>query len=228
MTENDILYALLYRLRADGAVEQPVRDCYEKLVKDFPEHGFEQVFPLDGMSDEHEAAIRELRKLGLVETAIKYHGSEGHFYHVDLRGPEFLKQQTAEPPKNEPKRDIFSTGAVRDTDEGKTHPEFISPFATERLAKVLAEGAKKYGPFNYQKGIPASRIMASLCRHLMQYQQCCADEDHLGHLAANVVFLLHVDECCKRNILPDSLMDLPDYSAIPAVHFNKDEPYEHE
>lgn len=214
MNDNEILYALLYRLRADAGVDQPVKDCYEKSVKDFPEHGFEQIFPLNDLSEEDEAAIRELRKLGYVETAIKYHGSDGHFYHVDLRGSEFLKQQSDESTKTGSKVETFETGAVRDNAGGKPRPELISPFATERLAKVLAEGADKYGPFNYQKGIPASRILASLHRHLMMYQQCCDDEDHLGHLAANVMFLIHVHECCERGLLPTSLLDLPDYTTL--------------
>lgn len=214
MNDNEILYALLNGLRAAVNIEQPIKDEYERLVKDFPERGFEQVFSVDSVSEEREDVIRTLRKLGYIDTAIKYHGSDGHFYHLDLRGTEFLKYHPGEPAENVTKSETFPTGAVRDADGEKVHPEYISPFATERLAKVLAEGAKKYGPFNYQKGIPASRILASLHRHLMSYQQCSKDEDHLGHLAANVMFLIHVEECCQRGLLPDTLLDLPDYSAL--------------
>ncbi len=212
----------LYQCHSEETLSEAAKDEYFRLVGRVAEDGLEQIFPLDAMSEERETALRELRKAGFIETAVQYHGSDGHFYHVTLNTPK------TEPMHNGGKRERFETGAVRDTDEGKPHPEYISPFATERLATVLAEGAKKYGPFNYQKGIPASRILASLHRHLMKYQQGSTEEDHLGHLAANVVFLLHVDECCKRGILPDSLLDLPDYSVIPGVHENGDIAYEHE
>jgi hypothetical protein len=36
------------------------------------------------------------------------------------------------------KRQQFSTGAVRDSNEGKPRPELISPIAEERLAAWLA------------------------------------------------------------------------------------------
>ena len=67
--------------------------------------------------------------------------------------------------------------------------------------------------------------MCSLQRHLMKFQQDVDDgEDHLALLAADVVHLLHVDECCKLGLLPESLMDLPKYKVneIPNIHFNGD------
>ena len=212
MNELEILHKLLSRLRAAMNIEQPIKDEYEKLVNNFSESGFEQLYSLNTMSQESDNSIRDLQKLGYLKTTIEYHNSDGHYYHVDLRGEEYNKL-LAEENGNTKNREVFSTGAVRDTDIGKPHPEYISPFATERLAVVLAEGARKYGPYNYMKGIPASRIMASLHRHLMQYQQGNGQEDHLAHLAANVMFLLHVEECCKHGTLPNSLLDLPKYES---------------
>src|SRR5690606_19323431 len=46
----------------------------------------------------------------------------------------------------------FETGAIRDSNEGKPRPDLISPYFTERLGYRLAEGAKKYGANNWQKG----------------------------------------------------------------------------
>ena len=219
MNEPEILHTLLDRLRAAVNIEQPIKSEYEKLVNDVPEHGLEQILPLDAMSNEQENAIRDLRKLGYIDTSIKYHGSDGHFYHIDLRGNEYKKLLAGKTTPNDEEQEVFSTETMRGTDEGKPHPEYVSPFAIERLAVVLSEGAKKHGPYNYMNGIPASRIMAALHRRLMKYQQGNEQEDHLAHLAANVMLLLHVDECCKREILPDSLLDLPKYSEIPRVHF---------
>ena len=216
MNEPEILHTLLDRLRAAVNIEQSIKNEYEKLVNNVPEHGFEQLYPLDTMSDEQENAIRDLRKLGYLEAEIQYHNSDGHYYHIDLRSDEYNKF-IAEECKKVEKQEV--TEIIRGTSDMEPHPEYVSPFAIERLAVVLSEGAKKHGLYNYMNGTTASRIMAALHRHLMKYQQGNDQEDHLAHLAANVMLLLHIDECCKRGILPDSLLDLPKYSEIPRVHF---------
>jgi len=101
--------------------------------------------------------------------------------------------------------ETFESGAVRDTNANKPRPELISPFFTERLAQVLAEGAVKYDDDNWSKGIPMRRCLASLERHLIAFKKGKTDEDHLGHAAANVMFLIHFDET-----RPD-LNDMPNY-----------------
>ena len=225
MNDLDILYTLLNRLRADSSIEPPVREKYEKLVKDFPESGFEQAFPFDTLSEEEEAVIRELRKRKLIETAIQYHGSDGHFYHIDLRGEAFYQCRAVQR-QDDTDLEIFSSGAVRDSCGGKSRPDLVSPFALERIGNVLREGAEKYGEHNWAKGFPVSRCMASLHRHLMKYMQGDKTEDHLASLVVNGIFCLHFEEMVKRGWLPESLLDLPDYSVIPRVHNNGDEPYD--
>ena len=230
MNEPEILHSLLDRLRVAVNIEQPIKSEYEKLVNNVPEHGFEQILPLDTMNDEQENAIRDLRKLGYIDTSIKYHGSDGHFYHIDLRGNEYKKLLIHETASNDDEeREIFSTGAVRDTSEGKPRFDLISPVAMEKLAKHLTEGAKKYGCRNWEKGISLNRHAQSLLRHLSKFQLSVEDgEDHLTAAFCNLMFMVHTREMVNRGALPESLLDMPNYNEIPRVHRNGDEPYEHE
>lgn len=108
-------------------------------------------------------------------------------------------------------REEFSTGAVRDTAAGKPRPDLISPVAELRLAEWLATGAAKYAPRNWESGIPLTRHVASLKRHLLAYQLGDESEDHLAGVLCNAMFLLHTDEMVRRGELPEEINDLPDY-----------------
>lgn len=112
--------------------------------------------------------------------------------------------------KNDDK-EHFTTGAVRDKATDKPRPELISPFATERLAAWLRDGARKYGDRNWEAGMPSDRTMASLLRHIMKYMQGEQDEDHLAAIYCNAMFLLDLDEKTQRGILPETLLTLPTY-----------------
>ncbi|MDD3586919.1 MAG: DUF5664 domain-containing protein [Thermoguttaceae bacterium] len=109
-------------------------------------------------------------------------------------------------------KEQFSTGAMRDKADEKPRPELISPFAIERLAYWLRDGAHKYGDRNWEAGMPTERTVASLLRHIMKYMQGDGEEDNLAAIMCNAMFLLDVDEKVKRGILPDSLQTLPTYS----------------
>ncbi len=207
----------LYQCHSDETLSGTAKDEYFRLVGRVAEDGLEQILPLDTISEEQETALRELRKAGFIKTAVQYHGSDGHFYHVTLNTPK------TEPMHDGGKRETFDTGAVRDTADGKPRPELISPFATEKLADWLRLGAEKYSPRNWELGIPLSRSLASAHRHLLKYQQGVEDgEDHLTAAYCNLMFMIHTTEMCKRGVLPESLMDLPKYREIPRVHFNGD------
>ena len=60
----------------------------------------------------------------------------------------------------------FSTGAVRDMQEGKGDMVSIPWEAILRLSRHYEAGAKKYQRFNYRKGINLSSYIDSACRHL--------------------------------------------------------------
>jgi len=111
-------------------------------------------------------------------------------------------------------RQSFATGAVRDTADDKPRPDLVSPFAMERLGEWLRLGAVKYRERNWEQGIPVSRCVASLARHLMKYQQGCRDEDHMAAVMCNAMFILHFEEMIRRSLLPSELDDMPTYQAV--------------
>jgi hypothetical protein len=109
------------------------------------------------------------------------------------------------------KRTEFSTGAVRDTAEGKSRPDLISPYAQMREGGWLAEGARKYAERNWEKGMLFSRCIASICRHLFQYMLGMRNEDHLAAIRCNAGFLMHYEAMISAGRLPADLDDMPKY-----------------
>lgn len=107
----------------------------------------------------------------------------------------------------------FDTGAQRDSACGKPRPDLISSFATQRKARVMELGARKYGVRNWEKGMPLSVFLASASRHLNQFMMGDTDEDHLAHCAFNLDAIMHGQEMISRGIWPSEYDDLPDYSA---------------
>jgi len=109
---------------------------------------------------------------------------------------------------NGTRKDYGGTGALKE-DSKDWRPELISPIAERRLATHLASGAAKYAERNWEKGIPISRLIGSLKRHINQYQCGDTDEDHLAAIMCNAMFLIHTDEMISRGLLPSELSDLP-------------------
>jgi hypothetical protein len=109
------------------------------------------------------------------------------------------------------KRQNFDTGAVRDTAEGKSRPDLISPYAQMRKGLWLALGAKKYAERNWERGMPISRCIASMERHIQQYKMGMTNEDHLAAIAVNAEFIMHYEEMIKRGRLSAALDDMPKY-----------------
>lgn len=113
--------------------------------------------------------------------------------------------------KNSGNNQQFSTGAIRDTVEEKPRPGLISPYATMREGHILAKGAKIYAERNWEAGIPISRCIESLERHIMQYKMGMNDEDHMAHARCNTGFILHFEEMIKKGIIPVEIDDMPKY-----------------
>ncbi len=101
----------------------------------------------------------------------------------------------------------FDTGAVRDIDDSKPRPDFISPFMLMRVGEHLAKGANKYGDRNWEKGMPFSVYIASTMRHLLKYMMGWRDEDHLAAIIFNVGAIIHFEETGRTE-----LDDLPKYN----------------
>jgi hypothetical protein len=229
MTDHEILQRLQTQLQEMTTIESTVKTVYSDLVTQFPETGF-QLEILDAhLCEQKEKALYELEILGYIK--LHYlHNAYGWCYKIDLRGSNFQVLQNSDGNtavdtimEDSGKRELFVTGAVRDSDENKPRPDLISPFAMERLAEWLRLGATKYSERNWEQGIPLSRCTASLYRHLLKFQQGRTDEDHVAAILCNAMFIAHTQEMVKRGVLPELLLDMPNYS-IPLIHQNKDEP----
>jgi hypothetical protein len=113
--------------------------------------------------------------------------------------------------KDSGERESFSTGAVRDGDRNKIRPDLISPYADAREGEWMRKGAEKYAERNWEAGMPISRCIASLRRHLISYMMGMTDEDHIAAIRTNSSFIIHYEEMIKRGILPKELDDMPKY-----------------
>ncbi len=93
----------------------------------------------------------------------------------------------------------FKTGAIRDSQEGKTDfVETISFTAHNRYAKYMTGKKAKYGVGNFKKGIPIPSYEQSLLRHVDKYFRNKYEngndepnEDHLAAIRFNVDGIMH-------------------------------------
>jgi hypothetical protein len=86
-----------------------------------------------------------------------------------------------EPDKN------FDTGAVRSNDLENLRFDLIHPIALIALARTYGEGAKKYGDFNWERGMPASSLLNHAIRHIYLFLSGDRSEPHLPHAAWGVM-----------------------------------------
>lgn len=96
----------------------------------------------------------------------------------------------------------FSTGAIRDVQDGKEdYTETISWTAFKRYAQYLTDKKSKYGAGNFKKGIPISSYESSMLRHIQKYMankyengNIETDQDHLSAILFNVFGIIHEEE----------------------------------
>ena len=79
-------------------------------------------------------------------------------------------------------------------DQGKLRMDLLPTDALEALARILTDGAEKYGARNWEKGMAWSRSYAALQRHLLawwggQDNDPESGHPHLWHVLTNAVFL---------------------------------------
>lgn len=55
--------------------------------------------------------------------------------------------------------------------QGRIRVDLLPPFATEQMAKVITKGSEKYAPRNWEKGMPWTTVLASLKRHLLDWEK---------------------------------------------------------
>jgi hypothetical protein len=109
--------------------------------------------------------------------------------------------------KDSGSREGFSTGARRDVQNDKPRYDLIPPIMLRRLAELYGRGAVKYGENNYQKGMPFTRVYASMFRHMMQYREGDKSEDHLSAVIWNATALMFYEDAIEAGQLPAELND---------------------
>ena len=121
------------------------------------------------------------------------------------------KTQIFKTVKDSGKRQDFQTGSKRDTNDGKPRYDLISPIALYRLAMHVANGAKKYGDRNWEKGQPLNRYIESIERHLQKLKVGLMDEDHASAVMWNIMAFIHTQMMCEIGELPKELDDMIKY-----------------
>lgn len=88
--------------------------------------------------------------------------------------------------------------AGRKDDTGKPDYSLVPKVAMTRMAEAFNVGAKKYGRYNFCKGLEASRIMGALLRHSYSWydgEEFDPDgQHHLGSVLACAAMLLRCQE----------------------------------
>lgn len=111
--------------------------------------------------------------------------------------------------KDSGKRRSFSSGAVRDTVEGKGSFVLVSHFGVRGIALQMERGAKKYSARNWENGMPLSAFLDSAERHLSLFKAGFDDEPHLDAALWNMQCLAEGLERIRRGLWPKSFDDLP-------------------
>jgi hypothetical protein len=88
-------------------------------------------------------------------------------------------------------------------DQEKPRMDLLSTEALIQISKVLGEGATKYSPQNWRKGLAWSRVLGAAMRHLTAFNGG-EDKDpetglsHLAHLGCCTMFLLEYEKMHKE------------------------------
>ena len=114
-------------------------------------------------------------------------------------------------------RESFSTGAVRNQQEGRGRFDLIPFEAMLAYAQRLEYGVQSgYAPNNWEKGMPLSRILSSMRRHASQVNFDFS-EDHIGAVLFNAGAFVTIVTRIKAGLLPRDLDDIG-YIANTTTH----------
>lgn len=102
-----------------------------------------------------------------------------------------------------------TTGGEREASTGKGRFDLLPPEPLIRLAKHYENGARKYAPRNWEKGLPLSRFIDSAFRHLVQFMLGERSEDHLAAILWNVAGYMQTEKWIAEGRLPAELSDVP-------------------
>lgn len=87
----------------------------------------------------------------------------------------------------------FGTGAVRSDTFEEFRYDLVSPIGLREVARACAEGAQKYGDWNWEKGMPVHDLLNHAIAHIYQFLAGDRSEPHLGHAAWNLLAAIHSD-----------------------------------
>lgn len=110
--------------------------------------------------------------------------------------------------KEEGEKRTFSTGAHKQAAAGKGTPVLFPGDAYLEISKHFEEGASVHGARNWEKGIPLSKLIDSLERHIAQEKLGMTDESHARAIAWNAVVYLATKIRIERGQLPKELADI--------------------
>lgn len=88
----------------------------------------------------------------------------------------------------------FGTGAVRSDAVEEFRYDLVSPIGLREVARACAEGAEKYGDWNWEKGMPVHDLLNHAIAHIYTFLAGDRSEPHLGHAAWNLLAAIHSDE----------------------------------
>ena len=97
----------------------------------------------------------------------------------------------------------FTTGAVRDMQNGKGRMDLLPWAAIMEVSKHCENGARKYGEHNVDNGLLVSSFCDSAARHLAKYIDGWDDEPHLLAAAWNLLWAIQME------IKHPELVDVP-------------------
>jgi hypothetical protein len=116
--------------------------------------------------------------------AIQLHCASGSIFHGGFK--EMKTEQN-----NQVK---FSTGAIRSNDAESARYDLITPIGLRRLAERYALGSKKYGDFNWEKGMPINDLLNHALSHINQFLSGDRSDDHLAGAAWGLMASMHSQE----------------------------------
>ena len=118
----------------------------------------------------------------------------------------------------------YTTGAVRSADCDDIRYDLITPIGLRALAKTYAEGAAKFGQFNWENGMPVTDLLNHGIAHIYKFLAGDRSEDHLAHAAWNILGAIHSHELwpeLNAGLLRDASCSVPPAATMPPTHGQK-------
>ena len=88
----------------------------------------------------------------------------------------------------------FGTGAIRSDTFEEFRYDLVSPIGLREVARACAEGAAKYGDWNWENGMPVHDLLNHAIAHIYGFLSGDRSEPHLGHAAWNLLAAIHSHE----------------------------------